>query len=80
MKANDTTPLVVINQTKPVYVVCSIPERYLAEIQDRMASGGLTVESNIPDTDLPPITGKVVFVYWPLNQARLAPNFSFGTP
>ena len=26
------------------------------------------------------ITGKVVLVYWPLNQARLAPNFSFGTP
>lgn len=62
VKANDTTPLVVINQTKPVYVVCSIPERYLAEIQDRMASGGLTIESNIPDTDLPPVTGKVVFV------------------
>jgi multidrug efflux system membrane fusion protein len=62
VKANDTTPLVVINQTKPVYVVCSIPERYLAEIQDRMAAGGLTVESNIPDTELPPVTGKVVFV------------------
>ncbi|QEX16686.1 RND transporter [Hypericibacter terrae] len=62
VKANDTTPLVVINQTKPVYVVCSIPERYLAEIQDRMASGGLTVESNVPDTELPPVTGKVVFV------------------
>ena len=26
------------------------------------------------------ITGKVVFVYWPLNQAKLAPNFSFPTP
>ena len=26
------------------------------------------------------ITGKVVFVYWPLNQAKLAPNFSFGAP
>jgi len=26
------------------------------------------------------ITGKVVLVYWPLSQARLAPNFSFGTP
>ncbi|MGH6939283.1 efflux RND transporter periplasmic adaptor subunit [Hypericibacter sp.] len=62
VKANDTTPLVVINQTKPVYVVCSIPERYLAEIQDRMASSGLTVESNVPDTELPPVTGKVVFV------------------
>ncbi len=62
VKANDATPLVVINQTKPVYVVCSIPERYLAEIQDRMASGGLTIESAVPDTDLPPVTGKVVFV------------------
>ena len=26
------------------------------------------------------ITGKVVLVYWPLNQAGLAPNFSFATP
>jgi len=26
------------------------------------------------------ITGKVVFVYWPITQARLAPNFSFAAP
>jgi multidrug efflux system membrane fusion protein len=62
VKANDTTPLVVINQTRPVYIVCSVAERYLAEIQDRMASGGLTVEATIPDSDLPPVSGKVVFV------------------
>jgi len=62
VKANDSTPLVVINQTRPVYVVCSVPERYLAEIQDRMAEGGLTIESNVPDSDVPAVTGKVVFV------------------
>jgi multidrug efflux system membrane fusion protein len=27
-----------------------------------MASGGLTIESAVPDTELPPVTGKVVFV------------------
>ena len=26
------------------------------------------------------IIGKVVLVYWPLTQARLAPNFSFAAP
>jgi signal peptidase I len=26
------------------------------------------------------ITGKVVFVYWPISQARPAPNYSFGIP
>jgi multidrug efflux system membrane fusion protein len=62
VKANDSTPLVVINQTRPVYVVCSVPERYLAEIQDRMAEGGLTIESSVPDSDVPAVTGKVVFV------------------
>jgi multidrug efflux system membrane fusion protein len=62
VKANDSTPLVVINQTRPVYVVCSVPERHLAEIQDRMAEGGLTVEANVPDSSAPPVTGKVVFV------------------
>ncbi|HWA44967.1 MAG TPA: efflux RND transporter periplasmic adaptor subunit [Hypericibacter adhaerens] len=62
VKANDTTPLVVINQTKPVYIVCSVPERHLAEIQDRMAQGGLTIEASVPDSETPPVTGKVVFV------------------
>jgi multidrug efflux system membrane fusion protein len=62
VKANDSTPLVVINQTRPVYVVCSVPERYLAEIQDRMAEGGLTIDSSVPDSDVPAVTGKVVFV------------------
>ena len=62
VKANDSTPLVVINQTRPVYVVCSVPERYLAEIQDRIAGGGLTIEANVPDSSAPAVSGKVVFV------------------
>jgi multidrug efflux system membrane fusion protein len=62
VKANDTPPLVVINQTRPVYVAFSVPERYLPEIQDRMAGGDLAIEARVPDTDMPPVTGKVVFV------------------
>ncbi|MFZ5790910.1 MAG: efflux RND transporter periplasmic adaptor subunit [Pseudomonadota bacterium] len=62
VKANDTTPLVVINQTRPVYVAFSVPERYLPEIQDRMAGGDLVIEARVPDTEVPPVTGKVVFV------------------
>jgi signal peptidase I len=26
------------------------------------------------------LTGKVVLIYWPLNQVRLAPNFAFAPP
>ena len=28
----------------------------------------------------PAITGKVVLIYWPFNQLRLAPNFAFANP
>ena len=33
MRANDTTPLVVINQVAPIYVTFSVPGRYLPDIR-----------------------------------------------
>ncbi|HEY4640225.1 MAG TPA: efflux RND transporter periplasmic adaptor subunit [Thermoanaerobaculia bacterium] len=37
VKANDTTPLVVINQVHPVYVQFSVPEAQLTELRTRFA-------------------------------------------
>jgi len=61
VKANDTTPLVTINQITPVYVTFSVPESQLGDLRAR----GL---GNVPVTALPqnggaPIaTGKLSFV------------------
>lgn len=61
IKANDTTPLVTINQITPVYVTFSVPESQLGELRAR----GL---GNVPVLALPqsggsPIaTGKLTFV------------------
>jgi multidrug efflux system membrane fusion protein len=43
VKANDATPLVVINRVMPVYVAFAVPEADLAEIRARMARATLPV-------------------------------------
>ena len=45
VRANDTTPLVVINQVTPIYVTFAIPEARLAELKRYMAEGSLNVEA-----------------------------------
>ena len=61
VKANDTTPLVTINQITPVYVTFSVPESQLGELRAR----GL---GNVPVMALPQnggtaiATGKLTFV------------------
>jgi multidrug efflux system membrane fusion protein len=49
IKANDTTPLVTINQIKPIYVTFSAPQRFLPEIQNGMSAGRLLVTVTAPD-------------------------------
>ena len=44
VKANDVTPLVVINQVRPIYVSFAVPEQSLASIRGYMAEGPLVVE------------------------------------
>ena len=39
VKANDTTPLVTINQIKPIRVQASFPQKYLEIIHERIKSG-----------------------------------------
>ena len=48
VRANDTTPLVVINQVSPIYVSFSVPGRYLPDIRRFQAQSPLHVDARIP--------------------------------
>jgi len=43
VRANDTTPLVTINQLSPIYVTFAVPSRFLPEIRSRQRQGSLSV-------------------------------------
>lgn len=62
VRGTDAAPLVVINETRPVYVSFTLPEQHLGEIRRRMGQDGLTVEARPPEDPGPPATGKVDFV------------------
>jgi multidrug efflux system membrane fusion protein len=62
VKANDATPLVVINQVKPIYVTFAVPEQSLSEVRNHMAAGPLQAEVLEPDPGAAPIAGTLVFV------------------
>lgn len=62
VKANDTNPLVVINQVNPVFVTFSVPERRLTEITKRMGSGALRVDAVVSDASQTPQSGVLTFV------------------
>ena len=62
VKANDTNPLVVINQVRPIYVSFAVPEQYLPEIDRRMSQGPVRVEVRLADEHEPPATGRLSFV------------------
>ena len=62
VRANDTTPLVVINQVAPIYVTFGIPEAQLPDLKRYMRQGSLHVEARAP-TDLGPASGgRITFV------------------
>ena len=62
LKANDTLPLVVINQVHPIYVNFSVPEQQLRAVRGYMSSGPLAVEALAPGSDQPAASGTLVFV------------------
>jgi multidrug efflux system membrane fusion protein len=47
IRANDTTPLVVINQVAPIYVTFSVPGRFLPDIRRYHAQRPLRIEARI---------------------------------
>lgn len=59
VKANDTTPLVVINQIEPIYVTFSVPERDLGAMRGKM---GTDVVATPQGSSGKPVVGKLTFV------------------
>jgi len=62
VKANDTNPLVVLNQVHPIYVTFAVPEQRLAAIRGYMARGNVGVEAAPPNAEKPAATGSLIFV------------------
>ncbi|HTS20794.1 MAG TPA: efflux RND transporter periplasmic adaptor subunit [Casimicrobiaceae bacterium] len=62
IKANDTNPLVTINQVVPIYASFSVPEQRLADIRHYQADGELKVEARVADVRHPPVSGKLSFI------------------
>ena len=62
VRANDTTPLVVINQIAPMSVSFAIPEARLPELKRYMSQGTLRVTASPPKDEAPPAVGKISFV------------------
>jgi len=61
VRANDTTPLVVINQVAPIFESFAIPESRLADLKHYMAQGGIKVEAQPTGGDLT-ASGRISFV------------------
>ena len=62
VRANDTTPLVVINQVAPIYVSFAIPESRLTELKRYLARGTLAVDALPPNDTTAPSHGHITFV------------------
>ena len=62
MRANDVTPMVVINQVAPISVGFSVPERRLTELKRCLVKGPVVVAAVIPGSEGPPEKGRVSFV------------------
>ncbi len=62
VKANDTNPLVIINQVRPIYVNFAIPEQRLSAVRNHMAKAQLPVEALPPNSDEAAATGTLSFV------------------
>jgi multidrug efflux system membrane fusion protein len=61
IKAQADTPMLIINQIQPVYVLFSVPEPQLPEIRRHMAGGILKVGA-FPSGDKNPVQGVLTFV------------------
>ena len=62
VRANDSTPLVVINQIMPIHVAFSLPEARLTELKRFMARGALRVLASPPNDDRQAAVGRITFI------------------
>jgi multidrug efflux system membrane fusion protein len=61
VKANDDTPLVTINRTRPIYASFSVPAQLLPEIMARPLEG-IRVAATIPGDHSPSAEGTLTFI------------------
>lgn len=61
VRANDQTPLVVINEVAPISVAFTIPEARLADLRRYMSRGSLTVTATPQGSDSP-ASGRITFI------------------
>src|SRR5205807_6474624 len=62
VRANDTTAMVTITTSSPIYVTFSVPERDLVRIRQASGKEGLTVQGEIPGAESNPVMGKLSLV------------------
>src|SRR5947207_7923104 len=62
VKANDTNPMVTINQVVPIYTSFSVPEQNVADVRRYQADGELKVAANFANATHPPMAGRLSFV------------------
>ncbi|HEV8317446.1 MAG TPA: efflux RND transporter periplasmic adaptor subunit [Vicinamibacterales bacterium] len=62
VRANDTAPLVVINQIAPLHVSFGVPEAQLPEFRRALSQHPLEVEARPPNDPAPPSRGRVSFI------------------
>jgi multidrug efflux system membrane fusion protein len=70
IKANDNDkPLVMINQTSPIYVTFAVPERNLPEVRKHMAERRLEVLASLPGAEGRTVRGELSFVENAVDQS-----------
>ena len=62
VRANDATPLVVINQVRPIYVNFAVAEQNLPAIRKHATKSALRVEASPPGASASTASGRLVFV------------------
>ena len=62
VRANDQTPLVIINQVTPIFVSFGIPEALLSDLRRYLAQRQLEVEATPPNEAGPPAIGSITFI------------------
>jgi len=83
IRANDTTPLVVINQMSPVFVSFAVPARLLPQLREASLKGALETEAVPAGSADRPSTGRVTFIDNAVDRAtdtiRLKATFANDT-
>jgi len=62
VRANDTTAMVTITTSSPIYVTFSVPERDLVRIRQAVGKEGLEVQGEVPGDEANPVKGRLSLV------------------